>query len=83
MRDRDPVSGRHDGAILVHILILIQGAKRNMKLREKGFKFEEFISRIQHSKLRQYCSRGNFVLVPSEGKLSREGPKSLKMGFKL
>ena len=46
MRDRDPVSGRHDGAELVHILILIQGAKRNMKSREKGLSlkslFQEF-----------------------------------------
>ena len=61
----------------------LQITKTEYEVERKGFKFEEFISRIQHSKLRQYCSRGNFVLVPREGKLSREGPKSLKMGFKL
>ena len=83
MRDRDPVSGRHDGAILVPIFSPHSGSKMDYEVERKGFKFEVFISRIQHSKLRRYCSRGNFVLVPSEGKLSREGPKSLKMGFKL
>ena len=64
-------------------LVLTQEAKTDYEVERKGFTFEVFISRIQHSKLRRYCSRGNFVLVPSEGKLSREGPKSLKMGFKL
>ena len=55
MRDRDPVSGRHDGAILVPIFNPHSGSKTEYEVERKGFKFEEFISRIQHSNLRQYA----------------------------
>ena len=64
-------------------LVLTQEAKTDYEVERKGFTFEVFISRIQHSKLRRYSSRGNIVFLSREGKLGREGPKSLKMGIKL
>ena len=64
-------------------LVLTQEAKTDYEVERKGFTFEVFISRIQHSKLRRYSSRGNIVFVSREGKLGREGPKSLKVGIKL
>ena len=35
-RDWDPVSGRHDGALLVPIFSPHSGSKRIMKMKEKG-----------------------------------------------